>query len=101
MIPHFVMADGEDAGVDLQQNNRFKTRSEEEKAKLLKGKDKENTQKATEGSLRLLRTCFLEKHFGSLEDIDDSRLPQILYDFYSEVKPKKGTDYAVQTLKCL
>ena len=48
------MAEGQDAGLDTLAINRFKVRSDQEKNELLKGKDKENTQKATEGALRLL-----------------------------------------------
>ena len=36
-----------------------------------------------------------------LEEALDSELPDILLDFYTQVKPINGQTYAVQSLKCI
>ena len=90
-----------DAQSEIATKNRFKSRSDTEKKELLNGKDKQSTQKATESAVRLLKTYLFEKGYKELEAIPDVDLSNILYDFYSEVKPKKEDNYSVQTLKCI
>ena len=82
---------------------QFKFRSDESKKKLLEGKDKANTQRATKTAIRLFNDFLQAKQLPNIEalTVDLNDLNGILCDFYSEIKPQKEEDYSVQTLKCL
>ena len=89
--------------VKMSVQSRFKEHSEQEKIQLLEEKDKISTQKATIGAVKLLKDYLFDKKLPKLDDIIDDRstLSAILYDFYAAIKPQKGEDYSVQTLKCI
>ena len=90
---------------DADRKNRifreFKQRSDSEKEELLKGKDKINTQKSTDGAIRQFCDYLHKKNLPELSQLTTDNLPDILFDFYPSAKPIKGDNYAVQTLKCL
>ena len=87
---------------DLNVTKRdFKRRSDENLQELLEGKDKKNTQKATQGALAQFSQYLRSKGHPKIEDLTIECLPEILYSFYPAVKPLKSDIYSVQTLKCL
>ena len=59
-----------------------------------------NTQRATQGALRQLAEFLAIKQLPELKDIGDDELPEILFDFYCEMKPQKEDKYATQSMKC-
>ena len=79
----------------------FKDRSDQNLQELLEGKDKRNTQKATQGALSQFSQYLAAKKLPKLQDLTVDNLPEILYNFYPSVKPLKSNNYSVQTLKCL
>ena len=85
--------------------HQYKDISDEDKWKLLQGKDKENTQKATEGTVNNLKQFLAQQNLPNIHDVTQLELGEILTDFYASITPQKKTDgdehYAVQTLKCL
>lgn len=62
---------------------------------------KDNTQRATKNSVKILQDYLAEKKLSKLEDITDENLPNILYDFYSDLRKVDGGNYKLQTLKCI
>ena len=80
---------------------RFKLIDRDQKQKLLEGKDKQSTQRATKQYREQFRHFLLVKNLPKPEDIAPENLSEILFDFYSSVRPQKKDDYSVQTLKCL
>ena len=81
--------------------SEFKEVSDNLKISILEGKDKKSTQKATRGAINKLKKYLHVKSLPKLEDIVVVDLPEILFNFYIEIKPKNNEDYAVQTLKCI
>ena len=81
--------------------SEFKTVSDDQKATILSGKDKKSTQKVTKGAVDKLKKYLHAKKLPEFDAVPDDQWPEVLYNFYMEVKPKKEEDYAVQTLKCL
>ena len=79
----------------------FKNINSAEKAKLLKGKDKASTQRATKSYMEQFNHFLIAKNLPKADDIAIEDLSEILYDFYSSVRPQKKDDYSVQSLKCL
>ena len=69
--------------------NRFKSTSKTEKETIFNGRKSENTNRAT----RTWMTCFneylVEKSLKPETEITDGELPQILSDFYVELRKKK------------
>ena len=93
-------------GVDADENNKllceFKNISNEYKNKIVSGKDKHCTQKATRSAVGKLKKYLKVKGLPNLKAIkSDTELPQILLNFYVEIKPKNDNHYAVQSLKCI
>ena len=91
-----------EASASKKTKHTFRSISTEDRAKLLIGKDKLSTQRATEGYINQFKTFLAAKNYKNLEDIDvKTELNEILVDFYSSIKPVKSDDYSVQTLKCI
>ena len=80
---------------------RFKTRTKDETDNILKGKDKESTQRATQIYLTQFKRFLHTKNLPEVEAIETLDLDQILFEFYSSIQPQKKDDYCVQTLKCI
>ena len=81
--------------------NSFKSINSDEKEKILQGKDKASTQRATKSYMDQFKNFLLLKNLPEVDDISPQDLNKILCDFYSSVRPQKKDDYSVQTLKCL
>ena len=95
------MADVTDAGEQVTNNFLFTVKSNEEKQKLLEEKDKKNTQKSTKSALKQLREFLHFKKLPDVSDISDGELPNVLFEFYSSVRPRNSEKYATQSLKCI
>ena len=85
----------------IEIKRQFKHKSDQEKLKILEEKDKASTQKATAGALRQLKEYLLVNKLPKVDDLTVDHLADILYDFYPAIKPQKGDDYSVQSLKCI
>ena len=79
----------------------FKPIDSENKAKLLQGKDKASTQRATKSYIDQFNGFLAMNKLPNVDAIPVEDLDNILSDFYSSVRPQKKDDYSVQTLKCL
>ena len=80
---------------------RFKTLNAEDQDKLLTGKDKASTQRATRSFIGQFSSFLQLKGLSKVEDLDDSELSEVLFDYYSSVQPQKKDEYSVQSLKCM
>lgn len=81
--------------------NRFGSSTSKEKDDILDGRHKENTQRATKNSVKILTDYLAEKKLKRLEELENSELPDILLDFYCNLRKAKGGEYKLQTLKCI
>ena len=81
--------------------SRFGNTSNEEKKRIMLERNSVNTNKATKTSLSTFRDYLREKELKPLEEIADSELPDILHDFYTNARKTDGSDYCVQTMKCI
>ena len=90
-----------DAGNEHDIKYRFKPISDEKKKILMDGRNRENTQKATESAICQLQGFLTVRDLGKLDDITNDMLPNILLDFYTAVQPPKKDSYSIQTLKCM
>ena len=68
---------------------RFKTLSKTEKDEIMQGRSAGNTNKATKMWLDCFREYLAEKGLKPLDEITTEELPNILSDFYTEVKKKE------------
>ena len=64
-------------------------------------KDAANTKKATKSSLKAFTDYLKEKNYGILCEILDADLPDILDNFYMDLRKKDGDTYKLQSLKCI
>ena len=95
------MADKVDAPMKKKPKRMFKSVSNDKK-KLLEGTKAASTHKATEIYVQALRHYLKEeKDIMLLEEVLDADLPDILLDFYMQIKPINGDTYAIQSLKCI
>ena len=96
------MAQQVDAGDGKSKKFCYKDCTDVEKKRILDGKDKRNTQRATERAVEQLK-CYLKvKNLPDLDVTTDTELANILSDFYPAVQPQKqDQDCSVQSLKCL
>lgn len=63
---------------------------------------KPNTKKATQTWLKCLNDYLKEKEIAeNLDAVSDEQLPQVLFDFYTEVRSTKNQTYKNTTLRCL
>ena len=82
------------------RTGHFSSTTDEEKAKLLEERNAKNTNKATKSSLKALTSYLIEKELRALCDILDDDLPELLLNFYTDLRTIKGNElYNTQTLK--
>ena len=86
-----------------KQKIKYRELSTDDKQKLLKDKDKKNTQAATDRAIMNLSEYLRQKTLPEVDAIMPDQLGEVLYDYYCAVQPQRGDDdqYCVQTLKCL
>ena len=76
--------------------------SDEDKKKLLEGTEAASTCKATEFYVQALRYYLKEeRQVMLLEEVLKVDLSDIFLYFYTQIKPKNGETYAIQSLKCI
>ena len=84
------------------RTGHFSSTTDEEKAKLLEERNAKNTNRATKSSLKALTSYLIVKELPALCDILDDDLPQLLLNFYTDLRTIKGNElYNTQTLKCM
>ena len=71
------------------------------KKKLLSERKAPNTNKATDTYISALCEYLAFKNYAPLDLTKDDALPDILENFYSEVRTPKGEIYCVQSYKCI
>lgn len=95
----FAMAEAPAKNV---KNKRFLSKNEEQKQNTLDGRVAPNTKKATQTWMKCLNDYISEKEIAkSIDDITDDKLPDLLFDFYTEVRSTKNQTYKNTTLRCL
>lgn len=93
-----------DLGFDVEDDeneDRFASKSEKEKDDLMGDRHRQNTKRATKNSIKILIDYLKEKKLPPLTELTDEDLPNILYDFYCNLRKVKGGSYKLQTLKCI
>ena len=101
-----IMADlGMNANRKKDNKYQFQQLSTAEKDKILEGKDKKSTKRATDGAVEQLKQFLIVKNLPELDNVETDDLPNILKEFYSAIIPNKPSnpeqkEYSVQTLKC-
>lgn len=84
-----------------KDKKRFASTTSNEKEKLFDERVKKNTQRATKNAIKTLSEYLDEKDHKKLEEIADDDLPEILLNFYTDLRKVDGGQYKLQTLKCL
>lgn len=80
---------------------RFGSTSVEQQDDMLEDRNKFNTRCATKSTVKILTDYLAEKKLKNLPEILDEELPNILYNFYTDLRSKKGQLYKLQSLKCI
>lgn len=81
---------------------RFKTVKPKEKDNIYEERIRPNTQKATKLWVNCFKDYLKEKKLATLEETLTENLPNILSDFYTELRKADGeNDYKISTLKCI
>ena len=80
---------------------RFGTTTTAEKKQIMEERNAKNTNRATKSALVTFRDYLCEKQLKPVEEISNEDLPEILLDFYTNAKKTDGSDYCVQSMKCL
>ena len=82
---------------DLQFSHFVHT-SKEDQLNILDKKDCKNTKQATGNGLRALNKYLTVRFNKTLDDFPNDELPEILYDFYTDLRKKDGDYYKLQSL---
>lgn len=95
--------DWEEESDDNNDNdtNRFGNSSKKDQENLLEDRHRDNTRRATRNAVKILIDYLKEKKLKKLEELTDTEFPDILLDFYSNLRKVKGGSYKLQTLKCI
>ena len=80
---------------------QFKSLNSDDQKKILDGKDKVSTQRATKTYVEQFKHFLIAKNLSQVDDIPVEALDKVLYDFYSSTRAQKKDNYSVQSLKCL
>ena len=80
---------------------RFASTSDQEKTKLLDDRNAKNTRRATKNNIKVLTDYLTEKQLPSLDQLTDDDLPEVLFNFYSNLRKVYGELYKLQLLKCI
>lgn len=93
-----------DLGFDFEENeerDQFGSSTSEDQSKLMQERNRESTARATRGMVKILTDYLAEKKMTPLPDLTDDELPDILYQFYTNLRKAKGREYKLQSLKCI
>ena len=80
---------------------RFGNTTDSEKHEILEGRNAKNTNRATKSCITILRDYLSEKQLPAVELLDIDELPDILMDFYTNLRKVDGENYKLQSLKCI
>ena len=80
---------------------RFTTKTDTEKKEILDGRNAVNTNRATKSSMVTFKEYLKEKKLSDVEQLTIDNLPDILSDFYSNLKKIDGGNYKLQSIKCI
>ena len=95
------MADSKLLQQTTQQNSRFGSKTDEQKIEILDGRNAKNTKRATKSNIKTFLEYLQEKGLPNLEDLDVNQLPNILEDFYPNLRRVDGEEYKLQSIKCI
>ena len=84
-----------------EQKNRFASKSEAEIALILDGRNAKNTQRATKSNIKTFHDYLAEKSYPELHEINMEELPEILENFYPNLRRIDGEQYKLQSIKCI
>lgn len=84
-----------------QKKNRFGSSTSKDKEEIMDDRHKENPQQATKNCVKILTDYLQEKQLKPLNELENKELPDILLDFYCNLRKAKGGNYKLQTLKCI
>lgn len=91
-----------EANASSVKKKRFLSKNKSEKQETLDGRVAPSTRKATQTWMKCLNDYLVEKEIGnSIDEVDTEKLPNILFDFYTEVRSTKNETYKNTTLRCL
>lgn len=93
-----------DLGFSLDEDSNeghFDSKTEKEKEELMQDRHKNNTKHATKNCVKIFTDYLHEKKLKQFHKLTDDDLPDILLDFYSNLRKVNGGDYKLQTLKCI
>ena len=65
---------------------RFASTSDQKKTKLLDDRNAKNTRRATKNNIKVLTDYLTEKQLPSLDQLTDDDLPEVLFNFYSNLR---------------
>lgn len=83
-------------------SSRFLKLKSNDKKNIMDERFKQNTRKATQTWLKCINDYVKERKMGNtLDEVSSKDLPDVLYDFYAEVRSTKKQRYKNTTLKCL
>ena len=80
---------------------RFANTSGEEQDEIMKNRNAKNTNRATKSSMTMFREYLVEKQLKPVEELTADELPEIMKNFYTDARKVDGSDYCVQSMKCL
>lgn len=86
---------------DFQETCRFGSSTKKDKINILSEKDRKSTQRATKNMVKILTDYLAEKKLKPLDELLNEELPDILLDFYTNLRKAKGGEYKLQSLKCI
>lgn len=87
--------------VKEKKKSRFGSTTAQEKQELFDDRVKKNTQRATKNAIKTFSDYLEEKDLKTLTELADDDLPDILFNFYTDLRKVNGQEYKLQTLKCL
>ena len=79
----------------------FASTSEEEKAKILEDRTAKNTNRSTKTIVKCFSDYLAAKELPVLPELLDANLPQVLKDFYTNMRTKKAELYNTQSMKSM
>ena len=68
---------------------------------ILDGQNAKNTQRATKTSIKTFLYYLSEKQLPAIIDLDMEDLPRILENFYANLQRVDGSEYKLQSIKCI
>ena len=86
----------------LKSNStRFASTNKDEMEQILRDKDANNTQRATKSTLNIFAQYLDCKNQPLMDDISTDALPQILMQFYTDLRKEDGDLHKLSSLKCI